>query len=254
MLGAPIAECGEPVAWLPEAAAAAGVEIAFAETPHANGGPRLFLVRASLVDDVLHVAEALAERGWRLVVEDGFRTLEMQRRLAQTEAVFDRVLERTTWECGGADPSPELLTRRLGCLVAPCPKLGTHMSATAIDVSVLDRRTGRELERGGRYLEISERTPMASPFITAGERAVREAVTEAMAGRGFVPYAYEFWHYNKGDAHEAVARGDAAPARFGPVEVDLGSLEVTPIRDDRRPLTPPHELEELLAAARLRRR
>ena len=157
--GHPVEECREPVAPLDAAIEAAGVDIALSSRPHANGGPRLYVLRASIIDDLLAVGEALNARGWRLVIEDALRTREMQRTLAQSPGVIDRVAERTSWEVGGGVPPAELLVRRLGVLVAPNCKVGTHLSASAVDVSVVDRRSGEEIERGGRYLEISERTP-----------------------------------------------------------------------------------------------
>ena len=48
-------------------------------------------------------------------------------------------------------------------LVAQIPKTGTHMSESAIDISVLDRTTGAEVNRGKPYLELSELTPLNSP-------------------------------------------------------------------------------------------
>ena len=101
----PVEESGEPVARLDVAARDAGVDMAFAQRPHASGGPRLFLVRESLVDGLLAVGEALGSRGWRLVIEDGFRTRAMQRLLAESPGVVERVVERTVWEVGGAEPA-----------------------------------------------------------------------------------------------------------------------------------------------------
>lgn len=249
VLAHPVAESGEPVARIDEAAARAGVDIGFSERRHANGGPRLYLLRESLVDDLLAVGEALAARDWRLVVEDGFRTREMQRRLAESPQVIGRVVERTVWETGEDAPPHDLLVRRLGALVASAPRVGTHMSASAVDVSVVDRRSGAELDRGGPYLEISERTPMTSPFVSAEQRAVRETVTACMAERGFVAYPFEFWHYSKGDVYDELLGGAGATARFGPVDIDLATGTLEPIADPTARLSDPRELDRLLTGA-----
>jgi D-alanyl-D-alanine dipeptidase len=241
----PLAESGERCGRLDEAAREAGVELAFSERPHANGGPRLWLLRQSLIGRVLAAAESLAsERGWRLVIEDCYRTREMQQQLALLPAVIDRVRERARWELEGADPPRELVVRRLAAVIAAAPNVGTHMSASAIDVSVVDRLTGAELDRGGPYLEISERTPMGSPFVDDPQRAVREAVTEAMAGQGFVAYPYEFWHYNRGDVFEHHLHGNPAAAPYGPVDVDLESGEVTPMADPTAALNDPYTIAD----------
>src|SRR6185312_16020260 len=70
----PVEESSEPVERLDLAAANAGVDIAFSESPHANGGARIWLLRAKIIDDLLHVGEALNRVGRRLVIEDCLRT------------------------------------------------------------------------------------------------------------------------------------------------------------------------------------
>ena len=245
----PVEECGEPVAHIGDAARGAGVDLALTGRPHAGGRARIFVLRRSLVDDLLAVAGSLQDRGVRLVVEDGFRTVAMQRALAQLPEVIGAVYERTRWEVGG-EPPRALLERRLGVMVAAMPVVGTHMSATAVDVSVVDRATGAELDRGGPYLEISERTPMDSPFVTAEQREVRELVTSCMAERGFMPFPFEFWHYSKGDLIDRHVRADPAPARYGPVDVDLGTGAVTPLADPFQRLSDPADLDRLFARAR----
>jgi D-alanyl-D-alanine dipeptidase len=193
---------------------------------------------------VLAAAEALASRGRRLVIEDCYRTREMQRQLALLPAVLDAVRARARWELEGADPPRELVVRRLAAVIAAAPNVGTHMSASAIDVSLLDRSTGAELDRGGPYLEISERTPMVSPFVTAEQRAVREQVTEAMAEQGFVAYPYEFWHYNRGDVFEHHLHGNPEPAPFGAVDVDPETGEATPMADPTATLNDPYTIAD----------
>jgi hypothetical protein len=59
----------------------------------------------------------------------------------------------------------------------------------------------------------------------------------------------EFWHFSRGDAYEAVLRGQPGLARFGPVEVDLATGAVVSLADPTSPLTPLAEIEQLLAAA-----
>src|SRR4051794_27826067 len=78
----PLAEPGARCGRRDEAAREPGVEVDFSEKPHANGGPRIWLIRESLIPGVLAAAESLAAGGWRLVIEDCFRTRDIQRRLA----------------------------------------------------------------------------------------------------------------------------------------------------------------------------
>jgi len=181
-----------------------------------------------------------------LKLEDVFRTESMQRANTRRDDVFLRVLERTQWECGNSTPPLSLLIRRLGALIACAPKVGTHMSGSAMDISVLDRETGEEIDRGGPYPEISELTPMWSPFITASARRNREEITALMRRHGFVTYPWEFWHYNAGDAYEAVLLDSGQPARYGAVQLNTADGSVTPIVEPNALLNEPGEIRALM--------
>ncbi len=249
LMAHPVHECGEPMVSLVEAARAARVEVAFSDRPFMPDVPRLFHLREGLVPSFLGVAREMNARGWVLKVEDGYRTLEMQRELGRQERIFTAILRKVCWECGEARPPIELLFRRLGALVAIAPKVGTHMSGSAMDVSVLSRDTGEEVDRGGPYLEMSERTPMASPFVSAQAAENRRAITDLMARHGFVTYPWEFWHYNAGDADAELLQNAGRPARYGAVHLDPTSGRVTPLADPTTRLHSESELRALMENA-----
>ncbi len=249
----PVNECGEPVVSLVDAVRSAGVEVAFSDRPHVQGLPRLYWLRAGLIDDFINCCRAMNERGWIMKVEDAFRTLTMQKFLARAPYTFDVVLERLLWECNGAQPPVELMTRRVAALVAAAPKVGTHMSGSAIDISVLDRTTGSEIDRGRPYLEMSELTPMDSPFISAAASANRVAITALMANHGFITYPWEFWHYNQGDAYDHYLNKTGKAARYGAVDVNLADGSVQAIADPLTPLNLYAEIESEMRAAVERR-
>jgi zinc D-Ala-D-Ala dipeptidase len=248
----PVEECGEPLVSLVEAAQTAGIEIDFSTRPHVLGQPRLYYLRQSLVAPFLAAAREMRARGWVMRVEDGFRTCEMQRQLAREPYTFDLILFRVLWELHGQAPPVELVLRRLSALVANSPKVGTHMSGSAIDISVLDAASGKEIERGGPYLEMSELTPMASPYISLQAQENRATITALMAKHGFVAYPWEFWHYNSGDAYEAVLCGGDQPARYGPVDADLATGQVRPIASALEDLNSLEEIRAMLAPAMTR--
>ena len=245
----PVAECGEPVVRLPEAARAKGVELAFSETRLADRYERRFCLREGLVDTFIAAAREMNARGWVLKIEDGYRTRAMQTALGKVQDVFARILQRVVWELGGERPSPEQMFRRLTALVATRPKVGTHMSASALDISVLNRDDGSEVDRGGPYLEISELTPMDSPFVSVAARRNREAIAAIMARHGFVPYPYEFWHYSKGDAYDEYFAGRGRPGRYGAVDVDWNSGKTTPIASPEASLHAPEEIDRQIQNA-----
>lgn len=239
----PVDECGEPVVSLIDAVRAAGVDVRFSVKPHVRGLPRLFWLREGLLDDFLACARDLNARGWAMTVEDGFRTVEMQKHLARQPYTFDVIVKRVMWECGGVTPSLGLVTQRVNALVASSPKVGTHMSGSAIDISVHHIADGAEVDRGGPYIEMSERTPMSSPFVSDAALANRAAITSLMARHGFVAYPYEFWHYNKGDAYDHYLNGRRTPARYGAVDVDPATGGVRPIDEPTQLLNEPEEIE-----------
>ena len=250
----PVVECGEPLVSMTDAVRGTGIEVSFSARPHVQGLPRLYWLRAGLIDSFLACARAMNERGWILKVEDALRTMTMQKFLARASYTFDVVVERLLWEGKGTLPPVELAMRRIGALVAAAPKVGTHMSGSAIDISVLDRASGQEIDRGRPYLEMSELTPMTSPFVSPGAHANRQAITALMAQYGFVTYPWEFWHYNQGDAYDHYLNKTGQPARYGAVNVSLTDGSVEAIADPLTPLNSYEEIEHELNQALERRR
>jgi zinc D-Ala-D-Ala dipeptidase len=244
----PVEECGEPVASLAEAIERARVRVELSRLPHVKGLSRLHYLRVGLIDDFIAAAREMNDRGWMLKIEDAYRTREIQKHNALRPEVFPLVLERTRWELGGKEPPLDLIRRRLAALVAMNPKTGTHCSGSAIDVSVLTM-DGTEVDRGAPYLEISEKTPMGSPFIAESARRNRQEITAIMARHGFRTYHFEFWHYNKGDAYDEFLGGTGKPARYGPVDLDPATGAVTPIADPLLPLNSEEEIERLIRAS-----
>lgn len=249
LLAFPVRECGEGFASIQDAAADAGVEMRFSTSKIAGELDRVFFMRASLVEDVMAIGRAMNERGWVLKIEDGFRSLEMQGSLVRKPAVFDSILRKCIWENGGEIPPVEFVFRRAIVMVANIPKIGTHMSGSAIDISVFRRDDGEEVPRGGPYIEVSERTPMRSPYITPAELQNRLEITALMEARGFMHFPYEFWHYNKGDAGAHILTGNPAPARYGAVNWERATNQVTAVADAMSPLNPLPVIEAEIAAA-----
>ena len=248
----PTQENGEGFASIPEAVEAEGVEMWFSDSkiasdPVAGDLDRIFYIRESLIPDLMAIGRDMNERGWILKIEDGYRTQQMQTQLGRKPAVFDTIVRTCWWESSGKPPTLELINRRSACLVANFPNQGTHTMGAAVDISVFRRQDGSEVSRGKPYLEMSEYTPMDSPFVSAQAQQNRVEITAMMEAHGFLHYPGEFWHYNKGDAlyHLTTESGEAAP--YGPVHWDPTTNTVSPYDDVGAPLTPPEVMAELLA-------
>lgn len=245
----PLAECGEPLELLEPAARAAGVPVVFPVGLKLGHLPRHFALRASLVPRLLAVADAMRREGWLLRVEDAYRSLAVQAEGTSCDFIVETVFCRTRWELGGRIPSPELVLRRIRVLTATTAMAANHVAGSAFDITVLRAADGREVDRGGSYLEISERTPMASPFLTSAARRNRERINDLLADQGFLPYPYEFWHFSHGDADYELIRGSGRPARFGPVDLaDPVGGQVTPVADPRAQLLDEGEVRRKVRA------
>jgi zinc D-Ala-D-Ala dipeptidase len=247
--GCSIAECGERLVLLADAARDAGIEVTFSARPHVHGLPRLFMLREGQIAAFVDAARRLNRRGWVMRVEDGYRTRTMQKDSGLMPSLFDVILRKVVWELGGRTPDPAFLFKRLLTLVAQIPLTGTHMSGAAVDISVLDRAAGAELDRGGPYLEMSECTPMDSPFVSPQARRNRQEITAIMRESGFVEYPYEFWHYSSGDVYEECIRRTGRPVGYGPVDLDAESGRVTPLVDPDAPLNSLDDIQSQIEAA-----
>lgn len=249
LIAFPVAECGEAFASLPVAAAASNVEMLFSTSKIAGELERIFFLRESLVRDLVGIGKEMNARGWILKIEDGFRSLEMQGHLVRKQVLFDAILKKCIWENSGKIPSIEMIFRRAIVLIANIPKIGTHMSGSAVDISVFNRDDGTEVWRGYPYLEMSECTPMHSPFIDAKSLENRLAITSLMESHGFMHFPFEFWHFNKNDAGGHILTSNPAPARYGAVNWNPLTNVVTPVDDPLTPLNPLPAFEKEVAAA-----
>ena len=245
----PTAESGEGFASIPDTAEEAGVEMLFSDSKIAGNLDRVFSIRESLIPDLLAIARDMRERGWLLKIEDGYRTQKMQTLLGQKPAVFDMIVGSCRWELGGKTPSLDLIRRRSTCLVANHPNRGTHTMGVAVNISVFNLDDGGEIWRGKPYLEMSEYTPMDSPFVTVAAGQNRRAITALMERHGFLHYPGEFWHYNKDDALYHYTAETGQPAPYGSVHWDPITNQVTPYADVHSPLTPAEEMATHLKAA-----
>lgn len=245
---AKVNECLQKPAPLGDVADEAGVEVAFSQTKIGGKLERKFYLREGLIENFIGAAREMNERGWILKVEDGYRTANMQKSLAGDEKIFESILKSVIWEHDGKRPPTDTLFGRVSVLVATRPAHASHMSASAMDISVLNRDDGTEVWRGGPYLEMSELTPMESPFVAENEADNRRAITELMARNGLSAYPYEFWHYSGGDAVAAVINKSDEPAPYGPIDWNPQSGEVTPI-ERMTPLTTEDTIRDILQSA-----
>ena len=77
------------------------------------------------------------------------------------------------------------------------PRVGSkHNRATAVDLTLYDLATGREVEMPSAYDEFSARAHPGYAGGTAAARAAREVLRAAMEREGFTVEPNEWWHFN----------------------------------------------------------
>lgn len=80
------------------------------------------------------------------------------------------------------------------------PKKGSkHNRGCAVDLSLYDLASGKEIEMTGAYDEMTERS---YPNYTGGtdqQRKMRDLLRSKMEENGFIVYDYEWWHFDYKD-------------------------------------------------------
>lgn len=132
--------------------------------------PKIFLHKKAA--EKLKIAIEIARRlGYKIKIYDGFRPLEAQKFFFEKFSNENYV--------GSPDKS-----------------VATHTRGLALDCSLIDAKTGKELDFG---VPVSNFTPKAHQDtlnITNEQNKNRNLLTGIMTRAGFVPFMNEWWHFN----------------------------------------------------------
>jgi D-alanyl-D-alanine dipeptidase len=135
---------------------------------------RAFLQRPA-AEALVRASRALRDKGYGVVVFDGYRPWSVT---------------RLFWEITPEDKHE---------FVADPSQGSRHNRGCAVDMSLYDLATGREVEMPSGYDEMTERAYPDYPGGPAEARARRELLRSAMEAQGFTVYASEWWHYDYKD-------------------------------------------------------
>lgn len=119
------------------------------------------------------VQEELASQGLGLKIFDGYRPLSVQAKMWQIV------------------PDERYVSD-------PLKSKGKHTRGTAVDVTLVDH-LGRELHMPTPYDDFTEKAHRTSDKWTGEERANSLKLEAAMKKHGFVPFEYEWWHFDLAD-------------------------------------------------------
>jgi zinc D-Ala-D-Ala dipeptidase len=83
--------------------------------------------------------------------------------------------------------------------VADPAKGSKHNRGCAVDLSLYELKTGKEVEMPGAYDEMTERSYPTYKGGTAEQRKLRDLLRRAMEAEGFTVNEYEWWHFDYKD-------------------------------------------------------
>src|SRR5262245_42392510 len=174
------------------------------------------LLERPAAEALARVHRALAADGYGLVVFDAYRPWRV------TKALWDA----TAPAQHGYVADPAIGSR--------------HNRGAAVDVTLRDLASGRELEMPSDYDDTSERAHPAGDGASAGARANRDRRRGAMEREGFFVHPAEWWHFDWKDWREYPVLDlpfDAVPpAPSAPPPLDLaraGVVDLTHVFDAR---------------------
>ena len=158
------------------------VDVRYATAANFTGRPvypeaRVFLQRPA-AEAVVRVHRGLRARGYGLLLFDGYRPWSVTRQFWEITPPAQRAYV--------ADPR----------------KGSRHNRGCAVDLTLYDLATGREVAMPSVYDDFSER---AHPGYLGGDAAARERrdlLRAAMEAEGFTVYENEWWHFDYRDWRE----------------------------------------------------
>jgi D-alanyl-D-alanine dipeptidase len=154
------------------------LDVRYATANNFTGRPvyreaRAFLQRPA-AEALVRVNRALAEKGYGLLVFDGYRPWSVT---------------KLFWDITPQD-------KRDRGFVADPAKGSKHNRGAAVDLSLYELATGREATMPSPYDEFSDRAAPDYAGGTAEERERRDLLRAAMEKEGFAVDPGEWWHFN----------------------------------------------------------
>ncbi len=210
----PIKENYEPMVFLSAIFEKHKLPVSFSDIPFnpaceewANK-PRVFWTRQSLAEKLVSLGKALATVDLFLHFEDAFRPVGVQ------EGLFKRRIEWILKDYPEWDDSKVITEARSKTAVTP--RLASHKSGAAVDITLRRFSTGEPLDLGNKYPEGGALVALDCPFVTYSQWQTRQIFANSVRMAGLEVYPGEDWHASYGDNLHAFFSGKTA--KFGPVK------------------------------------
>ncbi|MDR1651673.1 MAG: D-alanyl-D-alanine carboxypeptidase family protein [Synergistaceae bacterium] len=175
--------------------------------PYTGG---VILVRDTLAVKLAGVSAKLSAMGYRLKLRYGYRHPDVQ------EKYFESSRARLRDE--NPNFSEEELNRKADIFTA-LPEVAGHPTGGAVDVTIVESASGRELDMGLIYGSDEEHMKTFSGAVNSEQRKNRLLLHDIMVSEGFAPFYGEWWHFMYGDREWAAFTGEKS-AIYGPVRID----------------------------------
>lgn len=148
-------------------------------------------VRSELSKRLQAAAQALPEH-YRLVIRAGHRPIEVQRRI-----LVDCANDYKEDHPGATDK--EALEHARIFVNDPDLTLPPHVCGAAVDVDVLNTKTGKLLDFGSKLNDDTEKSFLYYPDLTDEQKDNRLMLVTAMLETGLASCKPEWWHFSYGD-------------------------------------------------------
>jgi len=215
----PIEESFERMVFLPSLFQEAGIPLSLSDLPFNKAcgewadRPRVFWVRESMAKRLVVLADALSKAGLFFHVEDAFRPVGVQ------EGLFKR---RVDWILNEhPDWNWEAVLTEAKSKTAVTPRLASHKSGAAIDITLRRISDGSPLDLGNKYPEGGALVAIDCPFVTLEQWQTRQIFANSFRMAGFSIYPGEDWHASFDDNLAGVVGNtiiEGYRARYGPIK------------------------------------
>jgi D-alanyl-D-alanine dipeptidase len=135
---------------------------------------RAFLQRPA-AEALVRAHNALKRQGYGIVVFDGYRPWKVT---------------KTFWDITPVEKRE---------FVADPAKGSRHNRGCAVDLTMYELQTGKQVRMPSEYDEMTERSHINYQCATPEARRLRDMLRAAMEAEGFAVYAPEWWHYDYKD-------------------------------------------------------
>ncbi len=134
-----------------------------------------------------NVQEVLNKKGYSLLIYDAYRPTQAVESFVQwTQNPSDIQVKEIYYP--DLDKTQLIPQGYIG-------KVSAHSRGSTVDVSIIDLKTGKELDMGSFYDFFGEITRYDSLAVNEKQRQNRKLLKDVMEANGFSPYVAEWWHF-----------------------------------------------------------